>query len=100
MHDVGEVRARQRDAVRRIFGDPRDPEIGHLILPPLTAFPRRFDYAFVTDFRTVGTSPMTPARLTTAWRNTSRPFILNLPTVPVVEGPPSTNSKSLCRPSA
>src|SRR5438105_6813266 len=202
MHDVGEVRARQRDAVRRIFGDPRDPEIGHLILPPLTAFPRRFDYAFVTDFRTVGnstcrrifqtfqylsaaaphvkpppiasrttmsprlmrpsltavskasgteaadvfacsstvtttfsggrpnffavasrirafawwgttqstsagprpapssTSPMTPARLTTAWRNTSRPFILNLPTVPVVDGPPSTNSKSLCRPSA
>src|SRR5205814_4702866 len=56
MHDVGEVRARQRDAVRRIFGDPRDPEIGHLILPPLTAFPRRFDYAFVTDFRTVGNS--------------------------------------------
>ena len=32
----------------------------------------------------------TSARLTTAWRNTSRPFMRSLPTVPVVEGPPST----------
>jgi hypothetical protein len=32
----------------------------------------------------------TSARLTTAWRNTSLPFIRSLPTVPVVEGPPST----------
>ena len=46
------------------------------------------------------TSFSTSARLTTAWRNTSRPFIRSLPTVPVVEGPPSTNSRSLWRPSA
>src|SRR6185369_6201805 len=46
------------------------------------------------------TSFITSARLTTAWRNTSRPFIRSLPTVPVVEGPPSTNSRSLWRPSA
>src|SRR5437868_8087968 len=46
------------------------------------------------------TSLSTSARLMTAWRKTSRPFIRSLPTVPVVDGPPSTNSRSLCRPSA
>ena len=46
------------------------------------------------------TSLSTSARLTTAWRNTSRPFMRSLPTVPVVDGPPSTNSRSLWRPSA
>src|SRR4029078_6408 len=44
------------------------------------------------------TSFSTSARFTTACGNTSRPFIRSLPTVPVVEGPPSTNSRSLWGP--
>ena len=34
MDDVGEVRARQSVCGVRLVGDPRDPEIGHFILPP------------------------------------------------------------------
>jgi hypothetical protein len=38
----------------------------------------------------VRTSLSTSARFTTAWRKTSFPFMRSLPTVPVVDTPPST----------
>jgi hypothetical protein len=55
MNDVGEVRASQRSIGVRVV-NPRDPEIGHDILPPSNGQLRRFDYTFVTDFRPVGNS--------------------------------------------
>ena len=44
-------------------------------------------------------SSMTSVIMPTACLNTSRPSIRRWPTVPVVEGPPSTKSFSLCAPS-
>jgi hypothetical protein len=56
MDDVGEVRTRQSIRGVRVVSHPSDPEIGHDYLPPSRRAPRRFDYAFVTEFRPVGNS--------------------------------------------
>src|SRR4051795_3690231 len=57
MDDVGQVGTSQRVCGVRLTGDPRDAKVGHHILPAWDGVPpRRLDYAFVTEFISVGNS--------------------------------------------
>src|SRR6516165_1974597 len=94
MNNVGQVCTSQGICGVCVFSHARDAEIGHVFLPPLTACPRRFDYAFVTEFQPVGNSTC---------RRIFQTFQYLSAAAPHVKPPPiassTTRSPRLIRPS-